>query len=118
MEFVFPLFPYSDHALTMRDPATLPVMLDPSPFCHYVCVCSRVVCLCVVLQMVAALNGQFNDLVERLIVIDCRYPYEFEGGHIKVFCVFRQKALVLFGIAACCIIMAVFSVYVGCSVVL
>ncbi|XP_063040165.1 M-phase inducer phosphatase 2 [Engraulis encrasicolus] len=33
--------------------------------------------------MVAALNGQFNELVERLIVIDCRYPYEFEGGHIK-----------------------------------
>ncbi|XP_070698905.1 M-phase inducer phosphatase 2 isoform X2 [Pempheris klunzingeri] len=33
--------------------------------------------------MVAALSGQFNHLVERVIVIDCRYPYEFEGGHIK-----------------------------------
>lgn len=33
--------------------------------------------------MVAAVSNQFNDLVERLIVIDCRYPYEFEGGHIK-----------------------------------
>ncbi|XP_012682340.1 M-phase inducer phosphatase 2 isoform X2 [Clupea harengus] len=33
--------------------------------------------------MVATLNGRFDDLVERLIVIDCRYPYEFEGGHIK-----------------------------------
>uniref|UniRef100_UPI0037E85179 M-phase inducer phosphatase 2 isoform X2 n=1 Tax=Semicossyphus pulcher TaxID=241346 RepID=UPI0037E85179 len=33
--------------------------------------------------MVAALSGQFNQLVERVIVLDCRYPYEFEGGHIK-----------------------------------
>lgn len=30
------------------------------------------------------MNGQFSDLVERLFVIDCRYPYEYEGGHIKV----------------------------------
>lgn len=34
--------------------------------------------------MVAALSEKFDHLVERLIVIDCRYPYEFEGGHIKV----------------------------------
>ncbi|KAM9340734.1 M-phase inducer phosphatase 2 [Symphorus nematophorus] len=33
--------------------------------------------------MVEAVSGQFNHLVERLIIIDCRYPYEFEGGHIK-----------------------------------
>lgn len=34
--------------------------------------------------MVAALTGQFDHVVEQVIVIDCRYPYEFEGGHIKV----------------------------------
>lgn len=34
--------------------------------------------------MVAALNGQFNDKIEHMFVIDCRYPYEFEGGHIRV----------------------------------
>ncbi|XP_065153176.1 M-phase inducer phosphatase 2 [Paramisgurnus dabryanus] len=33
--------------------------------------------------MVKAMNGQYDDLVERLYVIDCRYPYEYEGGHIK-----------------------------------
>lgn len=36
------------------------------------------------LQMVAAVSEQFNHLVERIVVIDCRYPYEYEGGHIKV----------------------------------
>ena len=35
-------------------------------------------------QMAMAMNGKFSELVEHLIVIDCRYPYEFEGGHIKV----------------------------------
>ncbi|XP_070776240.1 M-phase inducer phosphatase 2 [Enoplosus armatus] len=33
--------------------------------------------------MVAALSEQVNHLIERVVVIDCRYPYEFEGGHIK-----------------------------------
>ncbi|XP_037551363.1 M-phase inducer phosphatase 2 [Nematolebias whitei] len=34
-------------------------------------------------MMEAALTGQFDHLIERIILIDCRYPYEFEGGHIK-----------------------------------
>lgn len=34
--------------------------------------------------MVAALSSQFDQLVEQVIVMDCRYPYEFDGGHIKV----------------------------------
>uniref|UniRef100_A0A8C3SJV9 M-phase inducer phosphatase n=1 Tax=Chelydra serpentina TaxID=8475 RepID=A0A8C3SJV9_CHESE len=33
--------------------------------------------------MVAVLNGQFNSLIENCVIVDCRYPYEYEGGHIK-----------------------------------
>ncbi|KAM9354396.1 M-phase inducer phosphatase 2 [Pholidichthys leucotaenia] len=34
-------------------------------------------------MVVAVLSGHYDHLVEKVIVIDCRYPYEFEGGHIK-----------------------------------
>ncbi|XP_039607864.1 M-phase inducer phosphatase 2 [Polypterus senegalus] len=34
-------------------------------------------------MMVAVLNGEFSHLVEQFVIIDCRYPYEFDGGHIK-----------------------------------
>ncbi|KAM6270191.1 M-phase inducer phosphatase 2 isoform 2-T2 [Porphyrio hochstetteri] len=33
--------------------------------------------------MVAVLTGQFSSLIESCIIVDCRYPYEYEGGHIK-----------------------------------
>ncbi|XP_058143467.1 M-phase inducer phosphatase 2 [Dasypus novemcinctus] len=33
--------------------------------------------------MAALLAGKFSSLVERFVVVDCRYPYEYEGGHIK-----------------------------------
>lgn len=29
------------------------------------------------------LDGKYNELIEECLIIDCRYPYEFEGGHIK-----------------------------------
>jgi rhodanese-related sulfurtransferase len=29
------------------------------------------------------LNGDFTKAVDEFVVVDCRYPYEFEGGHIK-----------------------------------
>uniref|UniRef100_A0A3P8WIL2 M-phase inducer phosphatase n=1 Tax=Cynoglossus semilaevis TaxID=244447 RepID=A0A3P8WIL2_CYNSE len=34
-------------------------------------------------MMVAAMKGDFDHMVDRVIIIDCRYPYEFEGGHIR-----------------------------------
>ncbi|XP_061473661.1 M-phase inducer phosphatase 3 isoform X2 [Rhineura floridana] len=33
--------------------------------------------------MAALLHGQFQSLIEKFCIIDCRYPYEYCGGHIK-----------------------------------
>ncbi|NXY63692.1 MPIP2 phosphatase, partial [Callaeas wilsoni] len=33
--------------------------------------------------LAAVLTGHFSSFIERSIVVDCRYPYEYEGGHIK-----------------------------------
>ena len=32
--------------------------------------------------LIDLLEGKFSGIYDRLLVIDCRYPYEFEGGHI------------------------------------
>lgn len=29
------------------------------------------------------LNGEFKDQIDSLMIVDSRYPYEFEGGHIQ-----------------------------------
>lgn len=29
------------------------------------------------------INGEFTDTVRHFVVIDCRYPYEYSGGHVK-----------------------------------
>ncbi|XP_041421246.1 cell division cycle 25A L homeolog isoform X2 [Xenopus laevis] len=34
-------------------------------------------------MMVLILNGRFDPFIERFVVIDCRYPYEYQGGHIQ-----------------------------------
>ncbi|CAH2299271.1 M-phase inducer phosphatase 2 [Pelobates cultripes] len=34
-------------------------------------------------MMDAVLRGRYKDVIERCVIIDCRYPYEYEGGHIK-----------------------------------
>ncbi|XP_051638750.1 M-phase inducer phosphatase 2-like isoform X2 [Manacus candei] len=33
--------------------------------------------------LVAVLSGQWSSFIESSITVDCRYPYEYEGGHIK-----------------------------------
>lgn len=29
------------------------------------------------------LNGHYKNVIESVVIVDCRYPYEFEGGHIQ-----------------------------------
>ncbi|XP_043093718.1 cell division cycle 25 homolog d isoform X2 [Puntigrus tetrazona] len=39
---------------------------------------------CVSAHTVASLiRGQFGAAVEDFLIVDCRYPYEYQGGHIK-----------------------------------
>eukprot|EP00079_Xenopus_tropicalis_P033620 XP_017947391.1 PREDICTED: M-phase inducer phosphatase 3 isoform X2 [Xenopus tropicalis] len=33
--------------------------------------------------LAALIHGDFSSLVENVFIIDCRYPYEYDGGHIK-----------------------------------
>lgn len=33
--------------------------------------------------MAKLLRGEYKDSVASFKVVDCRYPYEFEGGHIR-----------------------------------
>lgn len=35
-------------------------------------------------QLAAVLTGHFSSFIESSIIADCRYPYEYEGGHVKV----------------------------------
>jgi hypothetical protein len=34
--------------------------------------------------MSAILDGHYDNQMTKVTIIDCRYPYEYEGGHIKV----------------------------------
>ncbi|RWS24972.1 M-phase inducer phosphatase 1-B-like protein [Leptotrombidium deliense] len=32
--------------------------------------------------LAAVIKGEFNELLVKYTIVDCRYPYEYEGGHI------------------------------------
>ncbi|XP_069779633.1 M-phase inducer phosphatase 2 isoform X2 [Narcine bancroftii] len=34
-------------------------------------------------KVIQLVNGTFDGVVERFLLFDCRYPYEYDGGHIK-----------------------------------
>ena len=36
------------------------------------------------LQVADLLSGRYDDVISSFRLIDCRYPYEFEGGHVMV----------------------------------
>lgn len=35
-------------------------------------------------QVSKLLRGDYDDVIGSYQIIDCRYPYEYEGGHVKV----------------------------------
>ncbi len=44
--------------------------------------------------MVDVLNGLYDDKIGEYVIIDSRYPYEFEGGHISsALNIFTQEKL-------------------------
>jgi len=34
--------------------------------------------------MASLLQNEYSDVIEKYTIVDCRYPYEYEGGHILV----------------------------------
>jgi len=34
--------------------------------------------------MARLLQDEYSDVIEKYTVVDCRYPYEYDGGHILV----------------------------------
>ena len=35
-------------------------------------------------QVRRLMSGAFDNVVNHMTIIDCRYPYEYKAGHIKV----------------------------------
>lgn len=32
--------------------------------------------------LIRLINGEYKDVIESFTIVDCRYPYEYQGGHI------------------------------------
>lgn len=41
--------------------------------------------------LVDVINGKYNDRYDNILVIDCRFEYEYEGGHINGACNYNDK---------------------------
>ena len=45
--------------------------------------------------LVDLMNGHYSGLIGAYAIVDCRYPYEFEGGHIEgAVNIFTNEALI------------------------
>ncbi|KAJ8001538.1 hypothetical protein DPEC_G00170530 [Dallia pectoralis] len=64
-----------NHTLTgdYSKPLVLPVVRVDHQGLH--CICPQTVA--------SLLRGQYSGPVEDFLIVDCRYPYEYQGGHIK-----------------------------------
>ena len=34
--------------------------------------------------MASLLRNEYSRVVDSFVIVDCRYPYEYDGGHIRV----------------------------------
>jgi rhodanese-related sulfurtransferase len=59
---------------------------------------------CPCLQMNRLIAGEYADIVEKFTIIDCRFPYEYEAGHIQgainIFEPFKMKEVLFAGSSA------------------
>eukprot|EP01089_Gocevia_fonbrunei_P004716 TRINITY_DN14761_c0_g1_i1.p1 TRINITY_DN14761_c0_g1~~TRINITY_DN14761_c0_g1_i1.p1 ORF type:complete len:376 (+),score=51.66 TRINITY_DN14761_c0_g1_i1:149-1276(+) len=69
---------------TNRDPTESPEPLE-SPDLKLVlpCVPKQGYNVITVKVLTELMDGEFSNQLDRVVVIDCRYPYEYEGGHVK-----------------------------------
>jgi hypothetical protein len=72
---VHPPKPLLSHS--MQTPDTISYSQSILPFNRGECASITVETVC------SLLRGQYRSLYDRLILVDCRYDYEYSGGHIK-----------------------------------
>ena len=37
-----------------------------------------------IFQVVDVISGKYDDSIGSVLIVDCRYPYEYDGGHVPV----------------------------------
>ena len=40
--------------------------------------------LCPATQVAKVIQGEFSHALDDYVIVDCRFPYEYQGGHIRV----------------------------------